>query len=287
MFIDIIKSVVYGIVEGITEWLPISSTGHLIILEKLLPFSNMSEEFIKVFNVVIQLGAILAIILLFFKKIWPLKKDTEDGKKKIAFDKDILSLWLKIIIACIPAAIVGIPFDDFFEAHFHKPIPIAIALILVGIIFIFVEIWNSKRKLDKKEIKETLKDITIKDAIIIGLFQVIAAIFPGVSRSGATIIGALILGLTRANAAEFTFCLAIPTMFGASLLKLIKIGFNFTFSEGILLLVAMAVAFITSIAVIKFILNYVKTHDFKPIAYYRIALGIVIIILSITTNILV
>ena len=287
MLIDIIKAIVYGIVEGITEWLPISSTGHLILTEKILPFNNMSESFLEVFNVVIQLGAILSIVILFFKKIWPLKRKEEDGNKKsVVLDKDILKLWSKIIIACIPAAIIGIPFDDFFEEHFYKPIPIAIALIVVGIIFIIIEIWNSRRNLDKKEIKEKIRDITIKDAIIIGLFQVLAAVFPGVSRSGATIIGALIIGFTRSNAAEFTFYLAIPTMLGASLLKLIKFGFCFTMEEGILLLVAMITSFLVSLAVVKFIMGYIKKHDFKIFAYYRIVLGLVIILLSSCTSIL-
>ena len=289
MIIDIIKAIIYGIVEGVTEWLPISSTGHLILVEKILPFENMSETFLEVFNVVIQLGAILAIVILFLKKIWPFKMVEEgkgNDKKKLTLDKDVLNLWLKIIIACIPAALIGIPFDDFFEEHFYKPIPVAIALIVVGIIFIIVEIWNSKRNLDKETLKDKIKDITIKDAIIIGLFQVLAAVFPGVSRSGATIVGALIIGFTRSNAAEFTFILAIPTMLGASLLKLLKLGFAFTPTEGVLLLVAMVVAFVVSLFVKKFILEYIKKHDFKVFAYYRIILGIVIIILAMTTTVL-
>ncbi len=286
MIIDIIKAIIYGIVEGITEWLPISSTGHLILVEKLLPFKNMSETFLEVFNVVIQLGAILSIVILFFTKIWPIKsKEEKNDKKKIFIDKDILKLWGKILIACIPAAIIGIPFDDFFEEHFYKPIPIAIALIVVGIIFIIVEIWNSRRDLSKKEVKDKIKDITIKDAIIIGAFQVLAAVFPGVSRSGATIIGALIIGFSRSNAAEFTFYLAIPTMFGASLLKLLKVGFAFTMEEGILLLVALITSLLVSLAVIKFIMNYIKKHDFKIFAYYRIVLGILIIVLTSCTSI--
>ena len=287
MIIDIIKAIIYGIVEGITEWLPISSTGHLILVEKFLPFENMSETFLEVFNVVIQLGAILSIVILFFTKIWPIKsKEEKNDKKKIFIDKDILKLWGKILIACIPAAIIGIPFDDFFEEHFYKPIPIAIALIVVGIIFIIVEIWNSRRDLSKKEVKDKIKDITIKDAIIIGAFQVLAAVFPGVSRSGATIIGALIIGFSRSNAAEFTFHLAIPTMFGASLLKLLKVGFAFTMEEGILLLVALITSLLVSLAVIKFIMNYIKKHDFKMFAYYRIVLGILIIVLTSCTSIL-
>lgn len=283
MIIDIIKAIVYGIVEGFTEWLPISSTGHLILVGKLLPFENMSEAFLEVFNVVIQLGAILSIVVLFFKKIWPLSLKKDSKNNKICVDKDILKLWEKIIIACIPAAIIGIPFDDFFEEHFYNPLSIAIALILVGIVFIIIEIWNSRRDLDKEKLKDSIKDITIKDAIIIGVFQVLAAIFPGVSRSGATIIGALILGYTRKNAAEFTFYLAIPTMFGASLLKLLKLGFTFTIEEGVLLLVAMITSFIVSLAVIKFIMNYIKKHDFKIFAYYRIVLGVLIIVLSLVT----
>ena len=287
---DFLVAALYGIVEGITEWLPISSTGHLIILNNLVPL-NVSSEFWEMFEVVIQLGAILAVFLLYFKNIWPLKfKESKHGKgKKLVFSKDILWLWLKIIIACIPAAIVGLKFDDFFEEHFHNPLSVAISLIVVGIIFIIVEVFKNRKNDTDKELKEDIKDIMIKDAIIIGIFQLIAAMFPGVSRSGATIIGGLLLGLSRSNAAQFTFYLGIPTMFGASLLKLYKFyketGFTMTQSELIILVVGMIVSFVVSIGVIKMLMGYIKKHDFKVFGIYRIILGIAIIALLFTTNI--
>ena len=235
MFLDIIKSIIFGIVEGITEWLPISSTGHLILVEQFLKFENVSPEFWSMFQVVIQLGAILAVVILYFKNIWPFTKHK--------------------------------------EALFYNPTCIAIALIVFGIAFIVIENWNKNRK----GAKDKNSDITYKDALIIGVFQLLAAIFPGTSRSGATIIGGLLIGLSRPNAAEFTFYLAIPTMLGASLLKLVKFGLAFTGAEIIILLVGMIISFVVSMFVIKFLMNYIKKHDFKVFGYYRIILGIIVL----------
>lgn len=277
MILEIIKSIIFGIVEGITEWLPISSTGHLILLEQFLKFKEVSPEFWDMFQVVIQLGAILAVVILYFKQIWPFTKNKEKAIKKQGIlsilDKDIMILWGKILVACVPAAVIGLLFDDVFEALFYNPFCIALALIIFGIAFIIIENWNKGRKAKK----ETSEQITYKDAIIIGLFQLLAAIFPGTSRSGATIIGALLIGLSRPNAANFTFYLAIPTMFGASLLKLVKFGFAFTSTEIIVLLVGMIVSFLVSVVVIKLLLNYIRKHDFKVFGYYRIVLGILVL----------
>mgnify|MGYP001852628524 FL=1 len=277
MFLDIIKSIIFGIVEGITEWLPISSTGHLILVEQFLKFEKVSPEFWSMFQVVIQLGAILAVVLIYFKKIWPFTKNKDKAIKKTGFlsyfDKNIMNLWGKILVGCIPAAIIGLLFDEVFEALFYNPTCIAIALIVFGIAFIIIENWNKNRKGSKDKNSE----ITYKDAMIIGIFQLLAAIFPGTSRSGATIIGGLLIGLSRPNAAEFTFYLAIPTMLGASLLKLVKFGLVFTSAEIIILLIGMFVSFIISMFVIKFLMNYIKKHDFKVFGYYRIILGIIVL----------
>lgn len=278
MLIELLKSGVFGIIEGITEWLPISSTGHLILAEEFIKFNGVSEGFWSMFQVVIQFGAILAVVLLYFKNIWPFTKNKEKAIKKqgiLSFlNKDIMNLWGKILVGCIPAAIIGLLFDEVFEALFYNPVCIAIALIIFGIAFIVIENWNKKRKAN---LKETSKDITYKDAFIIGIFQLLAAIFPGTSRSGATIIGGLLIGLSRPNAAEFTFYLAIPTMLGASLLKLVKFGFSFTSLEIAVLLVGMLVSFLVSVAIIKFLMNYIKKHNFKIFGYYRIILGIVVL----------
>lgn len=277
MILEILKSVIFGIVEGITEWLPISSTGHLILLEQFLKFKEVSPEFWDMFQVVIQLGAILAVVIIYFKQIWPFTKNKEKAIKKQGIlsilDKDIMILWGKILVACVPAAVIGLLFDDVFEALFYNPFCIALALIIFGIAFIIIENWNKGRKAKK----ETTEQITYKDALIIGIFQLLAAIFPGTSRSGATIIGALLIGLSRPNAANFTFYLAIPTMFGASLLKLVKFGFAFTSVEMIVLLVGMVVSFLVSVVVIKLLLNYIRKHDFKVFGYYRIVLGILVL----------
>lgn len=280
MLLEILKSILFGIIEGITEWLPISSTGHLILVEQLVKFKEVSPEFWSMFQVVIQFGAILAVVLLYWKKIWPITKNRNEAIKQNGilsyFNKDIMNLWGKIIVACVPAAIIGILFDEVFEALFYNPISIAIALIVFGIAFIVIENYN-KNKSNRKT-KEKNSQITYKDAILIGIFQLLAAIFPGTSRSGATIIGGLLIGLSRANAAEFTFYLAIPTMLGASLLKLVKFGFAFTSTELLILLVGMFTSFIISILVIKFLMNYIKKHNFKVFGYYRIILGIIVLI---------
>ena len=277
MVVEIIKAIIFGIVEGITEWLPISSTGHLILVEQFLKFKEVSPEFWNMFQVVIQFGAILAVVVLYFKKIWPFTKNKEKANKKNGllsyFDKNIMNLWGKILVGCIPAAIIGLLFDDVFEALFYNPFCIAIALIVFGIAFIIVENWRK----DKKSAKEKSSQITYKDALIIGCFQLLAAIFPGTSRSGATIIGGLLIGLSRPNAAEFTFYLAIPTMLGASLLKLVKFGFGFTSIELVVLLVGMIISFLVSLIVIKFLMSYIKKHNFKVFGYYRIILGIIVL----------
>lgn len=277
MIIEILKSVLFGIVEGITEWLPISSTGHLILVEQFVKFTNVSPDFWNMFQVVIQFGAILAVVILYWNKIWPITKNKEKAISKTGlfshFDKSIMSLWGKILVACIPAAVIGLLFDDVFEALFYNPTCIAIALIVFGIAFIVIENWNKGRKGQK----EKNSQITYKDAITIGMFQLLAAIFPGTSRSGATIIGGLLIGLSRPNAAEFTFYLAIPTMLGASLLKLVKFGFAFTGIELAILLVGMLVSFLVSVVVIKFLMDYIKKHDFKVFGYYRIILGLIVI----------
>lgn len=279
MLLEILKAVLFGIVEGITEWLPISSTGHLILVEQFVKLKEVSPEFWGMFQVVIQFGAILAVVLLYWKKIWPITTNQKEGIKQSGilsyFNKNIMILWAKILVACVPAAIIGVFFDEVFEALFYNPFCIALALIIFGIAFIVVENFNQKR--ESKNLKETNSQITYKDAIIIGIFQLIAAIFPGTSRSGATIIGGLLIGLSRPNAAEFTFYLAIPTMLGASLLKLVKFGFGFTSVELMILLVGMIVSFLVSVLVIKFLMNYIKKHDFKPFGYYRIILGIVVL----------
>ncbi len=278
MVLELLKSGLFGIIEGITEWLPISSTGHLILAEQFIKFNEVSTDFWSMFQVVIQFGAILAVVLIYFKKIWPFTKDKEKAIKKTGilsyFNKDIMNLWGKILVGCIPAAIIGLLFDEVFEALFYNPVCIAIALIVFGIAFIVIENWNKDRK---TKIKEASEEITYKDAFLIGVFQLIAAIFPGTSRSGATIIGGLLIGLSRPNAAEFTFYLAIPTMLGASLLKLVKFGFGFTGIELAVLLIGMLVSFLVSIAIIKFLMNYIKKHNFKVFGYYRIILGIIVL----------
>ena len=273
--LNIVYSIIYGVIEGITEWLPISSTGHLILAENFMKFQGLSEGFFDMFEVVIQLGAILAVVLLYFKEIWPLKtKESKEGKK-IVWDKKILILWAKILVACVPAAIVGLLFDDILNKYLYNSWVVATMLILVGIAFIVIE---NKKKGMKPRVTDIDK-LTYRDALIIGIFQLIAAIFPGTSRSGATIIGALLIGVSRTVAAEYTFFLAIPVMFGASLLKILKFGLAFSGTELMVLSVGMAVAFLISIFVIKFLMSYIKKHDFKVFGWYRIALGILVLIL--------
>lgn len=275
---EIIKAIIYGIVEGITEWLPISSTGHLILVEQLIPFENTSDGFFDMFDVVIQLGAILAVVLLFWKQIWPfaLSKRSRQGQTDIQsfIKKDIWVLWFKILVSCVPAAVIGLLFDDVFTALFYNPVSVSLALIIFGIAFIVIENWNKNRKPKVTE----LSQITYQTALMIGVFQVIAAVFPGTSRSGATIVGALLLGVSRTVAAEYTFFLAIPVMFGASLLKVVKFGFEFTSMELALLAVGMIVSFVVSVFVLRFLMGYIKKHDFKVFGWYRIALGIIVIL---------
>ena len=273
--LEIIKAIFFGIVEGITEWLPISSTGHMILLNELVKL-DVSKEFYDMFQVVIQLGAIIAVVILFWKQIWPVKKE----KDKLTLDKNILSLWGKILVACVPAAIVGVLFDEVFEKLFYNYVCVAIALIVFGIAFIIIE---NKNKGKNSKIN-SLAELSYNTVLLIGIFQLIAAIFPGTSRSGATIVGALLLGVSRTVAAEFTFFLAIPVMFGASLLKLVKFSFAFTGMELAILLVGMIVAFITSMFIIKFLMSYIKKHDFKVFGYYRIVLGIIVLLYFVFTQ---
>lgn len=274
-FIELLKVIIIGIVEGITEWLPISSTGHMILVDEFLVL-KMSDEFKEMFLVVIQLGAIMAVVLLFWSKIMPFSFATKEAGKnnsaflnRIVIKKDIFIMWFKIVVACIPAAIVGIMWDDELNALFYNYITVSITLVVFGILFIVVENYNK----GKHPRIKVISDITYQTALLIGIFQLIAAIFPGTSRSGATIVGALLLGLSRKVAAEFTFFLAIPTMLGASVLKLVKFGTDYTSEEIILLIVGMAVAFIVSLFAIKFLMGYIKKHDFKLFGWYRIILG--------------
>ncbi|MDE7271472.1 MAG: undecaprenyl-diphosphate phosphatase [Lachnospiraceae bacterium] len=270
--IELLKAILFGIVEGITEWLPVSSTGHMIILDEFIRL-DCSPEFLEMFLVVIQLGAIMAVVILFWNKIFPFQF-RDQSKPVIEMDK--IMLWLKIVVACIPAAIVGLLFDDVFEALFYHAIPVALALIVFGVAFIIVE----RRNKGKKAKIRKLNDITFQTAFLIGIFQLIAAIFPGTSRSGATIVGALLIGVSRSVAAEFTFFLAIPVMFGASLLKLVKFGLSFTTLEAGVLIIGMLVSFFVSVFVIKFLMDYIKKHDFQIFGWYRIVLGAVVIILG-------
>lgn len=268
-FITILKVIVLAIVEGISEWLPISSTGHMLLVDEFIKL-DMSDAFKEMFFVVIQLGAILAVVVMFWKKMFPF--DIKKGEK-LKVKKDIMSIWLKVIVACIPGTIITLLFDDFIEEHLHTPIVISLMLIIYGIAFILIEIWNKKRESKVA----TIADITYKTALIIGLFQVLS-IIPGTSRSGATIIGALLIGVSRVAAAEFTFFLAVPVMFGLSFLKLVDFGFAFSGGEIVVLLVGMLVAFLVSLLVIKFLMGYIKKHDFKVFGVYRIILGIILLV---------
>lgn len=270
--LEILKVILFGIVEGITEWLPVSSTGHMIILDEFIKL-DCTPEFLEMFLVVIQLGAIMAVVILFWNKIFPFQfKD----KTKPVIEKDKIMLWAKIVVACIPAAVVGLLLDDVFEELFYHAIPVALVLIVFGVAFIVIERRNKGATAKIK----TLDNITFKTALIIGVFQLIAAIFPGTSRSGATIVGALLIGVSRSVAAEFTFFLAIPVMFGASLLKIVKFGLSFTAVEAGMLILGMVVAFAVSVFVIKFLMDYIKKHDFQVFGWYRIILGVIVIALG-------
>lgn len=281
--IEILKAILFGIVEGITEWLPISSTGHMILLNEVVKL-QVSDAFYSMFEVVIQLGAILAVVILFWKKIWPFGKNENNeplsNKGVGAWVKwDIFKLWFHILVSCVPAAIVGLLFDEYFEAWFYNYITVAIMLILFGIAFIVIE----NRHKNKSASVNTLEGIDYKLAFWIGMFQLIAAIFPGTSRSGATIVGALLLGISRTVAAEYTFFLAIPVMFGASLLKGVKFLSESSLAqgEGVILTVGMVVAFAVSLVVIKFLMGYIKKHDFKVFGWYRIILGALVLLCGI------
>ena len=263
---EFLKVFLLGIVEGITEWLPISSTGHMILVEEFIQL-NVSADFMEMFRVVIQLGAILAVVLLYFPKLWPFCSP-KDGWIR----KDTWTLWFKVLAAVLPAAVIGIPFDDTLDALFYNYRTVAVTLIVYGVLFIVVENYNRK----KRPKVTSLDNITWSLAIGIGIFQVLSLI-PGTSRSGATILGAILLGASRRVAAEFSFFLGIPVMFGASLLKLVKFGFAFSGAEIVLLLTGMAVAFLVSILAIKFLMNYIKRNDFKPFGYYRIILGVLVL----------
>lgn len=266
---NLLKAVILGIVEGITEWLPISSTGHLILVDEFIHL-QASDAFKEMFNVVIQLGAILAVIVIFFDKLNPFAT-----KKTSLEKKDTWDLWWKVLIACVPAGVIGVIWDDWFELHFHKFLPIALMLIIYGVLFIIVENWNKTRTAKITD----FSSFTYRSAFIIGIFQVLA-LMPGTSRSGATILGAMLIGCSRFVAAEFSFFLSIPVMVGASGIKVLKFlarGNAFTFDEAIILLVACVVAFAVSIWAIRFLMQFIKTNDFKPFGWYRIVLGVILI----------
>lgn len=287
--LELIKVIVLGIVEGITEWLPISSTGHMILVDEFIHL-NVSPEFKEFFLVVIQLGAILAVVVLYWNKLWPfyireIPKKTQRALNQqpaaarwiLTFvekfcDKEKWILWFKILVACIPTIVIALPFNDFIEEKFNNYVVVSIALIVYGVLFIFIENYNKKRR----PTCTSLEDLSFKTAFLIGIFQVLSVI-PGTSRSGSTIIGGILVGTSRTVAAEFTFFLAIPVMFGASLLKLIKFGFAFSASEVVILIVGVVVAFVVSILAIKFLVGYIKKHDFKAFGWYRIVLGVLVL----------
>ncbi|HFI0273295.1 TPA: undecaprenyl-diphosphate phosphatase [Streptococcus suis] len=272
MFIELLKAIFLGIVEGITEWLPVSSTGHLILVQEFIKF-NQSDSFVEMFNIVIQLGAILAVMTIYFNRLNPFQPGKSKREIQLTWQ-----LWAKVVIACIPSILVALPFDSWFEAHFNFMVPIAIALIVYGIAFIWIEERN-------KRVQPTVTDLAslpYKTALFIGLFQVLA-IIPGTSRSGATILGAIILGTSRSVAADFTFFLAIPTMFGYSGLKAVKYfidGNTLNFEQVLILLVASVTAYLVSVVVIRMLTDYVKKHDFTVFGYYRIILGVILLVYS-------
>ena len=264
--LEFLKVILLGIVEGITEWLPISSTGHMILVEQFVKL-NVTDEFLEMFRVVIQLGAILAVVVLYFPKLWPFCSPRDGWIKK-----DTWILWFKVLVAALPAAIIGLPFDDLLDKLFYNYQTVAVTLILYGVLFIVVENYNKNRRPRTRN----LEALPWSTALLIGVFQVLALI-PGTSRSGSTILGAILLGCSRSVAAEFSFFLSIPVMFGASLLKLLKFGLHFTGYEAAILLVGMVTAFVVSILAIKFLMGYIKKNNFKPFGYYRIALGVLVL----------
>ena len=272
-FIEILKIIAIGIIEGVTEWLPISSTGHMLIFQEFVSFDGLSPEFMDMFNVVIQLGAIMAVVVIYFKKLWPLEK--QNGK--VCFDKEKVSLWLKIVVACIPVGIIGMLFEDAIDEVLMTAVVTAIALIFYGVLFILIE----KKGVGANAKYIDTNTITYKTAIYIGLFQLLSLV-PGTSRSGATIIGGMLVGTSRVAAAEFTFYLGIPVMFGASLLKIAKYildGSMFTVNEVLALVLGMVTAFVTSIIAIKFLIGYIKKHNFVVFGWYRIALGCIVLLI--------
>ena len=287
--LEFLKVVFFGIVEGITEWLPISSTGHMILVDEFVKL-NVTKDFWDMFLVVIQLGAVLAVVVLDFKKLWPFHRNDPDRESNWKYisqnarlaklqgfaDKYVnmskIVLWMKILVSCVPAIIIGLPFNDWIEAHLNNYWVVSVRLIVYGVLFIVIERYNKTRTPQAVRLGE----ITFKDAMLIGIFQVLA-IVPGTSRSGATIVGGILIGMSRKLAAEYTFFLAIPVMFGASLLKVVKFGFSFTGTEVAILLVGMAVAFGVSILAIKFLMSYIKKHDFTVFGWYRIVLGILVL----------
>ncbi|MDD2190026.1 MAG: undecaprenyl-diphosphate phosphatase [Eubacteriales bacterium] len=262
---ELLKAAIIGVVEGITEWLPISSTGHMILVEEFIKI-NASDEFMEMFRVVIQLGAIMAVVLLYFHKLNPISP-----KKSLQQKKDTMSIWYKVIIGMLPAAIVGIPLDDWLDEHLYNYQTVALMLVIYGILFIVIENYNKGRK----GLVQSFNQLSYKMAFLIGMFQVLSLV-PGTSRSGATILGAILLGTSRTIAAEYSFFLSIPVMFGASALKLVKFGFEFSNAEIMMLLVGMIVAFVVSIIAIRFLLSYIKTNDFKAFGWYRIILGVLV-----------
>lgn len=274
--LDIIKSIILGVVEGITEWLPVSSTGHIILVDEFINL-GMSEQFKEMFDVVIQLGAILAVVLVFWKKLWPFTSDKTKGYSYITkgngyIKKDIMEMWFKVVVACLPTLIL-VPFNDKIDELFYNYKVVSAALIIYGFLFILIEKYNKNRKSKVDDMAQ----LSYKYAILIGLFQMLAVI-PGTSRSGSTILGAILLGVSRVTAAEFSFYLAVPVMFGASFIKLLDFGFSFTGMEIAVLVTGMITAFVVSVLVIKFLMNYIRKKDFTVFGYYRIILGIVVIL---------
>lgn len=275
MFLDILKTIFLGIVEGVTEWLPVSSTGHLILADEFIQL-GVSGAFKEMFDVVIQLGAILAVVVIFWNKLWPFRNDRSAQGLERWCRPDVWQMWFHVLVAVIPSIVLGLPLDDWLTEHFHNPPVIAVMLILYGVLFIWMENTIGKQRPRVKRIDQ----INYRIALFIGVFQVLSLI-PGTSRSGATILGAMLIGCSRTIAAEFTFFLAVPTMFGASLLKIVKFLLEnekgFTGSEVVILLVGMVTAFAVSLACIRFLMNFVKKHDYKVFGWYRIALGVVVL----------
>jgi undecaprenyl-diphosphatase len=273
---ELLKAALFGLVEGVTEWLPVSSTGHMILLNEFVRL-DVSQDFWDMFLVVIQFGAILAVVLLYWKTIWPLGLYTHRKRTRVVWKREVLMLWVKTIVACIPAAAVGVLFDDWLDEHLYNWLVVSVMLIVVGIAFIIVEVKNK----DMVPVTTELSDLSMKEALLIGMFQLIAAILPGTSRSGATIIGGLLIGVSRTVAAQFTFILAIPVMAGASLLKIVKYlheGNSFSGTEVQIMAVGLIVAFLVSVVIIRFLMNYIRRHDFKVFGWYRIAIGALVIL---------